>query len=47
MTRAPIRKLRRLRADIQKGLRSIDAGKGSKLDIDEFLKRARKRFAKS
>jgi len=47
MISASIRKLRRLRADIQKGLRSIDAGKGRKLNIDEFLRRARKRFGKS
>jgi hypothetical protein len=38
---AHIRKLRRLRADIKKGLRSLDAGKGRELDIEEFLRRAR------
>ena len=38
---AHIRKLRRLRADINKGLRSLDAGKGRELDIEEVLRRAR------
>jgi hypothetical protein len=41
-----IRKLRKLRADIQKGFRSLDAGKGRELDVEDFLKRARKRYAK-
>lgn len=43
---AHIRKLRRLRADIEKGIRSLDAGKGRELDIEDFLRRARKRYAK-
>jgi hypothetical protein len=43
---AHIRKLRRLRADIEKGIRSLDAGKGRELNIEDFLKRARKRHAK-
>ena len=38
---AHVRKLRRLRADINKGLRSLDAGKGRELDIEEVLRRAR------
>lgn len=41
-----VRKLRRLRADLEKGIRSLDAGKGRELDIDDFLRRARKRYAK-
>jgi hypothetical protein len=41
-----VRKLRRLRADLEKGIRSLDAGKGRELDIDDFLRRARKRCAK-
>ena len=43
---AHIRKLRRLRADINKGLRSLDVGKGRELDIEEVLRRARRRNAK-
>ena len=40
-------KLQRLRADLQKGIKSLDAGKGRPLDIQDFLKRARRRYAKS
>lgn len=43
---AHVRKLRKLRADIEKGIRSLDVGKGRPLDIEDFLKRARKRYAK-
>jgi len=32
-----IEKLRQLRADIDMGIRSLDAGEGKPLDIDEFL----------
>jgi len=43
---AHVRKLQRLRADIEKGIRSLDAGEGRELDIEDFLKRARRRHAK-
>jgi hypothetical protein len=43
---AHIRKLRKLRTDINKGLRSLDAGKGRELDIEDVLRRARRRYAK-
>ena len=33
---SPVEKLNRLRADIDAGLRSLDAGKGSPLDIEQF-----------
>jgi hypothetical protein len=46
MTRAHILKLRRLRADIQKGLRSLAAGKGRELDFTDFVRLARKRYSK-
>jgi hypothetical protein len=36
-----IEKLRRLRADIDAGLRSLDAGEGKELDIEEFLRQIR------
>jgi hypothetical protein len=34
-----IEKLRQLRAEIDKGIRSLDAGEGKPLDIEEFLRR--------
>ncbi len=43
---AHVRKLRKLRADIEQGIKSLDAGKGRELDIEDFLRRARKRYAK-
>jgi hypothetical protein len=39
-------KLRRLRADIAHGVRSLDAGKGKRLYIDDVIRRARGRYAK-
>ena len=38
-----VEKLRRLRAEIDKGVRSLDGGKGSELDIDDFVAKARER----
>jgi hypothetical protein len=37
-----IEKLRRLRADIDEGLRSLNAGEGKELDIEEFLRQMRR-----
>jgi hypothetical protein len=34
-----VEKLNTLRAEIDKGIRSLDAGKGSALDIEDFLRR--------
>ena len=34
-----VEKLNVLRAEIDKGIRSLDAGKGSSLDIEDFLRR--------
>lgn len=34
-----VEKLRRLRAEIDKGIRSLDAGEGKQLDVDGFLQR--------
>jgi hypothetical protein len=42
-----VEKLRRLRADIDAGLRSLDAGEGAPLDIEEFLREANKRHGGS
>ena len=33
-------KLRQLRIDIDKGLRSLDAGEGKPLDIEEFIQQS-------
>ena len=35
-----VEKLRQLRADIDKGVRSLDAGEGRPLNIEEFLRQA-------
>ena len=40
-----VEKLRRLREEIDKGLRSLDAGKGEPLDIDEFIAEQNARHA--
>ena len=38
-----IEKLRALRADVEKGVRSLDAGLGKELDIEEVIREARRR----
>jgi hypothetical protein len=38
-----VEKLRRLRVEIDRGERSLDAGHGSELDIDRFVGQARER----
>jgi hypothetical protein len=38
-----VEKLRRLRMEIDRGERSLDAGLGRTLDIDEFVERAKER----
>jgi len=35
-----VEKLRELRVDIDKGIRSLDAGEGTPLDIEEFIRQA-------
>ena len=37
-----VEKLRRLRAEIDKGIRSLDAGQGSELNVDDFIRRKNK-----
>ncbi len=39
-----VEKLRALRADIDKGLRSLDSGRGRELAVNQFLAEARERF---
>ena len=41
-----VEKLRALRADLEAGIASLDAGKGRKLDMKEVIARARARHAK-
>jgi hypothetical protein len=38
-----VEKLRRLRIEIDKGIRSLDAGEGRPLDIEDFLRRENER----
>jgi hypothetical protein len=33
-----VQKLRQLRSEVDKGIRSLDAGEGRPLDIDDFLR---------
>jgi DNA mismatch repair ATPase MutS len=42
-----LQKLRRLREDIDKGIRSLDLGEGKTLDIEEFLEQQRSRYGRS
>jgi hypothetical protein len=39
-----VEKLRRLRAEIDKGIRSLDAGQGSELDIEDFIRKANRGY---
>jgi hypothetical protein len=38
-----VEKLRALRADVDEGLRSLDAGEGEPLDIEAFIREANKK----
>jgi hypothetical protein len=44
---AHVEKLRALRADLTAGLRSLDAGRGKALDIEDVIRRARARHGKA
>jgi hypothetical protein len=39
-------KLNALRADVQKGIRQLDAGEGRELNIEEFLREMRAQYRK-
>ena len=41
-----VEKLQWLRSEIDKGVRSLDAGKGRELDIDEFLREIHREHGK-
>ena len=42
-----VEKLRRLRAEIDKGIRSLDAGEGRPLDVEDFLRQQNERYGRS
>ena len=42
-----IEKLRELRAEIDKGVRFLDAGKGEPLDVEDFLRKANESHGRS
>lgn len=42
-----VEKLRQLRAEIDKGIRSLDAGEGTPLDVEEFLRRENERHGRA
>jgi Arc/MetJ-type ribon-helix-helix transcriptional regulator len=42
-----VEKLRHLRAEIDKGIRSLDAGEGKPLNIEDFLRRKNERHGRS
>jgi hypothetical protein len=42
-----VEKLRQLRADIDKGIRSLDAGEGEPMDIEAFLTQENERHGRS
>ncbi|MSO67230.1 MAG: hypothetical protein EXQ82_05345 [Pseudolabrys sp.] len=43
---AYLEKLSVLRAEVDIGIRQLDAGKGKELDIEEFLRKARAQYRK-
>jgi predicted transcriptional regulator len=42
-----VEKLQKLRADIDAGLRSLDAGEGKPLDVEEFLDKLNRSYGRS
>jgi hypothetical protein len=42
-----VEKLRQLRAEIDKGIRSLDAGEGKPLDIEDFIRELNERHGRS
>lgn len=42
-----VEKLRALRSEIDKGVRSLDAGQGSELNIDDLIRRKNKRHGEA
>ena len=42
-----VEKLRQLRAEIDKGIRSLDAGEGKPLDLEDFLRQVNERHGRA
>ena len=42
-----VEKLRLLRDDIDEGVRSLDAGKGRQLDVEDLIRRKNERYGRS
>ncbi|HEY5047428.1 MAG TPA: hypothetical protein VII49_05360 [Rhizomicrobium sp.] len=42
-----VEKLRRLRSELDKGVRSLDAGEGQELNVEQFLAEARTRHGRT
>jgi hypothetical protein len=42
-----VEKLRLLRGDIDKGIRSLDAHKGRELDVEDLIRRKNERYGRS
>jgi hypothetical protein len=42
-----VEKLRSLRAEVDKGIRSLDAGEGREVDIEEFIRDANARYGRA
>jgi hypothetical protein len=42
-----VEKLRQLRVEIDKGIRSLDAGEGKPLDIEDFIRELNERHGRS
>jgi len=42
-----VEKLRRLRAEVDKGIRSLDAAEGREVDIEEFIRDANARLGRA
>jgi hypothetical protein len=42
-----VEKLRLLRDDINEGVRSLDAGKGRELDVEDLIRRKNERYGRS
>ncbi len=42
-----VEKLRQLRSELDKGIRSLDGGRGKELDAEQLLAEARERYGRS
>jgi hypothetical protein len=42
-----VERLRKLRAEVDKGIRSLDQGEGRPLDVEEFLREKNERYGRA